>query len=480
LDSEADAALKNNWPEAKATKWTTVRSALEDGRRSWDAVYDAYMQEFLKHGRALARAEDDATKSTAVAELEAILDNEEELHTALRNSSQAVGAANDIALAASQGSVTRFRITQWVFLLLSAAILVGMALLINAIAMRLRALRDTADRIAGGEMDLRARTGGEDEVAALASSFNVMTGNLQEMVRSERESRSTLKDVFRTVTTSVNQLAAATSQILSSTAEQATSSQEQAAAVSETVSTVQEVNQTAEQAAERAQGVYDTSRRTTEIGEEGRQRVAQTVESLQNVSKRVDGVSKSIQDLAERAQAIGEIIATVNDIADQTNLLSLNAAIEASRAGEHGRGFSVVAGEIRNLAEQSKSATKQVRDILGEIQRATNDLVSSVAEGTQSVQQTLEVSRRTDETVTQLMQSLDRAGQAAAQIVASANQQVAGMNQINQAMHNIDEATTQNIESVRQSETAARDLRDLGDKLQGLLGTLEQNPDAAS
>src|SRR5207253_4904915 len=100
--------------------------------------------------------------------------------------------------------------------------------------------------------------------------------------------------------------------------------------------------------------------------------VEETVEAMKKVKQQVEATAETILALAENAQAIGEVIATVNDIAEQTNLLALNAAIEASRAGEHGKGFAVVATEVKALANQSKKATMQVRQILGEIQKATN------------------------------------------------------------------------------------------------------------
>ena len=166
---------------------------------------------------------------------------------------------------------------------------------------------------------------------------------------------------------------------------QAAGAQEQAAAVGQTVTTVDEVTQTADQAAQRAKMVGDTVQRTLEIGKAGRKAVEDSIAALDRVKDQVEATAENILMLAEQAQTIGEIIATVNDIAEQTNLLALNAAIEASRAGEHGKGFAVVAGEVKALADQSKKATAQVRQILGEIQKATNTAVLSTEEVTKGV-----------------------------------------------------------------------------------------------
>jgi methyl-accepting chemotaxis protein len=261
------------------------------------------------------------------------------------------------------------------------------------------------------------------------------------------------------------QLASAGAEILAGTTQQAAGAQEQAAAVSQTAATVDEVTQTAEQGAKRARGVGETVQRTLEIGKAGRQAVEGSIAAKHRVREQVEATAGNILALAERAQAIGEIIATVNDIAEQTNLLALNAAIEASRAGEHGRGFAVVAGEVKALADQSKKATAQVRQILGEIQRATNTAVLSTEEVTKGVAGAIKLGTQAQETIQALAEALADAAQAAGQIVASAGQQATGMAQIHQAMRNIDQVARQNLAAMRQAEQAARNLNDLGTRL---------------
>jgi methyl-accepting chemotaxis protein len=126
----------------------------------------------------------------------------------------------------------------------------------------------------------------------------------------------------------------------------------------------------------------------------------------------VESVADSIVTLAEQAQAIGEIIATVNDLAEHSNLLALNAAVEAARAGEHGRGFAVVAGEVRNLPDQSKKATVQVRQILGDIQRATTTAVMTTERGTQQVEAGALQVREAGETISTLAEAATEAAHA--------------------------------------------------------------------
>src|SRR4051795_9573994 len=120
------------------------------------------------------------------------------------------------------------------------------------------------------------------------------------------------------------------------------------------------------------------------------------------IREQVQSIADNILALSEQSQQIGEIIATVNDLADQSNLLALNAAIEAARAGEHGKGFAVVAAEIRSLAEQSKEATAQVRRLLGDIQRATNATVLATEEGTKGVEHGAQLIGQAGETIDEL------------------------------------------------------------------------------
>ena len=260
-------------------------------------------------------------------------------------------------------------------------------------------------------------------------------------------------------------------EILAATTEQAAGANETLAAVSQTVATVDEVAQTAEQATERARLVAESAQRAAEIGQGGRRAIDATIAGIGDVRRQVESIGASILALAERAQAIGEITDAVTDIADQTNLLALNAAVEAARAGDAGRGFAVVASEIRTLAEQAKRSTVQVRQLLGEVQRATGAAVMATEQGTRQVTGTVRQVEEAGQVIRTLADTVQEAAQTSAQIVASARQQALGMEQIRQAIASIQEATQQNLVASRQTEQAAQDLTRLGGTLTTLVGT---------
>jgi methyl-accepting chemotaxis protein len=371
----------------------------------------------------------------------------------------------DLALRDQAEGYTRFQTIQFIFALFVLGFTIPVFWLVRNTSRRILILSRAADRIAHGELSICALVPGSDELAALGEAFNTMTHNLSTIIETEKKSRMETERILETIREAVARITSSSMEILTSTEEQAAGARQQAAGVSETVATVDQVSRTAAQAAERAKGVGEAVKRNLEISRAGRSAVEESIAALDRLKDQVESTANNILTLAEQAQAIGEIIATVNDIAEQTNMLALNAAIEASRAGEQGKGFAVVAAEVKALADQSKKATGQVRRILGEIQRATNTAVVSTEEVTKGVAAAIRSGGQSSQTINTLADTLSEASDAAAQIVASAGQQAAGMRQINQAMKNLDQVAKQNLTATRQVEQAARNLNELGERL---------------
>ena len=284
---------------------------------------------------------------------------------------------------------------------------------------------------------------------------------LERRSAAEYQQRKQLQEILVQVRDTATRLSSASAEILASTAQQLSSASEQSAAISQTTTTVDEVRNIAEQVVARAQEVADTAQRSVEFSRAGEGAVGETIESMAGIKQRVEGIAENILALSEQTQQIGNIIATVDDIASQSNMLALNASVEAARAGEQGKGFAVVAMEVRSLAEQSKQATTQIEEILSEIQKATNMTVMATEEGTKGVEEGVNLSARTGDVIQQLGNVLTQSAQAAVQMVAGGQQQTSGIEQIALAMANINQATVQSLASTRQAESAARDLNEL-------------------
>lgn len=268
----------------------------------------------------------------------------------------------------------------------------------------------------------------------------------------------------------ISRLASSASEILATTTQLAASVVQTATAVSETTATVEEVKQTAQLTTEKARYVLDSAQKASSVSTVGRGAVDDTVQGMHRIQEQMESVADSIVRLSEQSQAIGEIIATVNALAEQSNLLAVNAAIEATKAGEQGRGFGVVAQEIKSLAEQSKQATAQVRTILGDIQKATSAAVLATEQGSKAVEAGVRQSGDTGESIRVLADNITEAAQAATQIAASSQQQMVGMDQVVVAMESIKQASTQNVAGTRQAEEAAKSLHQLGLRLGELIG----------
>ncbi|MEP6862288.1 MAG: methyl-accepting chemotaxis protein [Deltaproteobacteria bacterium] len=350
------------------------------------------------------------------------------------------------------------------------AALLASILIARSILAPIRNLREGVDRLATGDLKHRITTRAKDETGALAIAFNAMVERrkaAEEQAASLAEQRERLLEQVGEI---ASRLATAAEELHATTSSQASGAQQQSAAVAETTAIVEEVVQTSQQAAERAQQVSEIARDASDVGATGQEALGKATATMDNARDQANRVATSILSLAEQAQSIGEIITSVDDIAEQSNLLALNAALEAAHAGERGRGFAVVATEMKSLAEQSKAATVQVRRMLGAIQKQSNDAVLMTEASTRGLGEASSAAESVGQALRTLAESVASASQAVAQIAASARQQSGGLQQINQAMRDVAAVANQNLATTRQVGQAARDLTTLGITLRDSFG----------
>jgi len=277
-----------------------------------------------------------------------------------------------------------------------------------------------------------------------------------------------LNNLILEIGQAVQELNGSSAELMALVNQQTAGASEQSAAIHQTSSTVNEVRATIDQTNQRVHFMSDTALRSVNVADDGQQAVVETISGMSSIKEQVETIAENILALSEQTQQIGEIIATVNDIAEQSNLLALNAAVEAARAGEHGRGFAVVANEVRNLAERSKQATAQVRTILSDIQKATNSVVMVTEEGTKGVEQGVKLVDRAGLTIRQLSESIRENLNSTQQIMAVIQQQNVGVEQVAQAMTNINEVTNQNVAANRQLQQSVEGMNHLAERLDKL------------
>ncbi|CAA7615202.1 methyl-accepting chemotaxis protein [Magnetospirillum sp. UT-4] len=316
----------------------------------------------------------------------------------------------------------------------------------------LAACAEAATEIAKGNLRLDPqRITSGDELGMLQGAFNQMLASLREIAH---QSRSVCEN-----------LSLAAAQILASTQEQAAGTKQQAAAVQEITTTVEQINLSSKQVAERSRQVAGTAEAVATSGTAGLQAVRDATAGMEAIREQTETVAENVITLSERTQAVGEIIATVNDIAEQSNLVALNAAIEAADARESGRRFSVVANEIKNLADQAKEATSQVRGILEQTQKGINTSVMLTEEALKRVEVGRERTNLSEQVIRQMANNIQESVHAFQQIVGATNQQQIGLEQVTQALHEIRQASQQTATTTGQLEKASVELTRLSEQL---------------
>ncbi len=299
---------------------------------------------------------------------------------------------------------------------------------------------------------------------------NEYKGDYQLVINNVNQVVSSLNEVIGKVALSSSELANAAAEISSGTEQMAAGASEQSMQTSEVASSIEEMSKTVLESTAYANDAAKSAADAREKAQEGGRIVGETIAGINRIAEVVLKSAGTIKTLGENSAQIGEIIQVIDDIADQTNLLALNAAIEAARAGEQGRGFAVVADEVRKLAERTTKATEEIASMIKKIQRDTEGAVVSIDEGTKEVERGKELAGNAEAALREIIAHSDEVSQIIGRVAQAGEMQAETSEQISKNVENINNIVHQSAGSTQQISRSAEDLYRLTERLQSLIG----------
>ncbi len=299
----------------------------------------------------------------------------------------------------------------------------------------------------------------EDEIGQAGTAFNRMKNSLREMIQS--------------IAGTAQHVASASEELSSSATQQAQSAETQKDQTAQVATAMQEMSSTVLQVSENSNKAAEASRQAAETARRGGAIVEETLSRMRAIADSVSGTAKKMDELGKSSDQIGQIVGVINDIADQTNLLALNAAIEAARAGEQGRGFAVVADEVRKLAERTTTATKEIAGMIKNIQQETKTAVTAMETGTKQVEEGVKSTIQAGGSLKEIIHMAEQVGEMVMQIATAAMEQSSASEEVNQNMEKIAKLVKESADGAQQSAKACQDLSSLAFDLQNMVGTFK-------
>jgi len=326
--------------------------------------------------------------------------------------------------------------------------------IVNPISEAVKAMTDIAD--GDGDLTKRLNESGKDEIAQLGVAFNHFAEKVRHMVIQVSGSTTQLA-------TAAEEMSMITSETNKGVQKQQTETEMVATAMNEMTATVQEVAKNANEASSSAQGADKEA-------QDGKIVVEQTVSTINTLAKEIESATDVIQKLKTDSENIGTVLDVIRGIAEQTNLLALNAAIEAARAGEQGRGFAVVADEVRTLASRTQESTQEIRTMIESLQHGSNDAVKAMQTSQTRSQESVEQALNARSSLEAITDAITTISDMNIQIASAAEEQSGVAEEINQNIVNISHVVEQTAEGAQQTQTSSHELASLANELQGLVG----------
>ncbi|GGM04292.1 methyl-accepting chemotaxis protein [Pseudomonas asuensis] len=317
-----------------------------------------------------------------------------------------------------------------------------------------QALR-AAEDIASGDLTKQIQVTGKDEPARLLMAMRTM--------------QERLRHTLERISSSSSQLAAASEELSSITDESARGLNRQNDEIQMAATAVTEMSSAVEEVARNAITTSEASKHSASSAQEGQDRVLETVSSIEHMSSEVETTAQLVGELANQSRDIGKVLDVIRGLADQTNLLALNAAIEAARAGEAGRGFAVVADEVRALAHRTQESTREIEQMIMSIQSGTEQAVSSMDSSTTRAGSTLDVARRAGEALKEITRAISEINERNLVIASAAEEQAQVAREVDRNLVNIRDLSVQSSEGARDTTAASQELSRLAVELNTLV-----------
>lgn len=320
-------------------------------------------------------------------------------------------------------------------------------------------------KIAEGDLTVKINSDYAGDHRLIKESVNNLSSSLQHLVGKVSEA--------------VQATASAANQISSSTEEMAAGAQEQSSQATEVAGAVEEMTKTIYETTKNTGHASEASKNAGKVAKEGGHVVEETINGMNRIAEVVKQSAETVQALGKSSDQIGEIVQVIDDIADQTNLLALNAAIEAARAGEQGRGFAVVADEVRKLAERTTKATKEIATMIKQIQKDTGGAVESMQQGTQEVESGKVLAEKAGSSLREIIKGAEQVVDIVNQVAAASEEQSSAAEQISKNIESISSVTQQSASGIQQIAHASEDLNRLTLNLQELVAQFKVDEDGS-